>query len=113
MARRLLRLPAWVSLSKFKTRERSDAIHCRMKFEPMKPAPPVTKIRSSMLETPVVQCLSSELGLLAAPGRTGGAGVLRLRKNFASRSSYSAQNDINQDDNTKRVRFDSHRDQVS
>src|SRR5271167_2771448 len=28
----------------------SEAIHCRTKFEPMNPAPPVTRIRSSMLD---------------------------------------------------------------
>src|SRR5882762_2955846 len=30
----------------------SEAIHWRMKFEPMKPAPPVTRMRSSMLDMP-------------------------------------------------------------
>src|SRR5208282_434125 len=48
MTRRLLRLPAYVSLSRFRMRAGSEAIHWRMKFEPMKPAPPVTRIRSSM-----------------------------------------------------------------
>src|SRR5260370_32160734 len=33
-------------------RASSEAIHWRMKFEPMKPAPPVTRMRSSMLEMP-------------------------------------------------------------
>src|SRR6202165_1585107 len=52
MACRLLRLPAYVSLSRFTMRAGSEAIHWRMKFEPMKPAPPVTRMRSSMLDTP-------------------------------------------------------------
>src|SRR4029077_19524107 len=49
---RLWRLPAYVSLSRFTMRAGAEAIHWRMKFEPMKPAPPVTRMISSMLGVP-------------------------------------------------------------
>src|ERR1700687_465944 len=48
MLSRLCRSPAYVSLSRFRIDTDSSCICCRMKLEPMKPAPPVTRMRFCM-----------------------------------------------------------------
>src|ERR1700722_12185365 len=45
---RLLRLPAYVRLSRLITGEPTSLIHAKTKLEPIKPAPPVTRIESSL-----------------------------------------------------------------
>src|ERR1700734_50369 len=45
---RLLRLPAYVRLSRLITGEPTSLIHDKTKLEPIKPAPPVTRIESSL-----------------------------------------------------------------
>src|SRR5258708_18650903 len=47
MSARLSGLPAYVSLSKFTiSTEYWEGSRCRIKFDPIKPAPPVTRTRS-------------------------------------------------------------------
>src|SRR5690349_5243147 len=49
MEARFLMFPAYVNLSRFTTEESPVPSHCRMKFEPMNPAPPVIKIEDMMI----------------------------------------------------------------
>src|ERR1039458_5326826 len=48
MPSRLCRFPAYVSLSRLTLDVASSCIRCKMKLEPMNPAPPVTRIVVSM-----------------------------------------------------------------
>src|SRR5579863_6525406 len=48
MLSRLCGFPAYVSLSRLTTEPDSSCILCRIKFDPINPAPPVTRIRSFM-----------------------------------------------------------------